>query len=126
MNTAGDEQEKCFRPPGSLPVMDFSSGLGIVSGPMEATKIPQTFCQTLPEFCKAVQDDIWWCEALFTIREAVKLPLMWKLWSHKDVNRLQKTTRRPGNLPARCAGMGSLPGFTVRALVMSGGGECLQ
>lgn len=106
--------------------MDAGSGVGIVSGPTEAAKTPPTFCQTLPESCEAVQDDIWRCEALFTIREAVKLPLMWKLWSHKDVNRLQKTARRPGNLPARCAGMGSLLGFTVRALNSSGGGECLQ
>lgn len=102
--------------------MDVGSAVGIVSGPMEATKIPPTCCQTLPEFCEAVQDDIWWCEALFTIREAVKLPLMWKLWSHKDVNRLQKTTRRPGSLPARCAGMGSLPGVYCTSLEFVGGG----
>lgn len=42
MNTAGDQQENCFRPPGRLPVMDVGSGVGIVSGPMEARKIPQT------------------------------------------------------------------------------------
>lgn len=58
-------------------------------------KIPQSFFPPAAEFREAVQAYIRWCEVLFTIREAVKLPLMWKLWSHKEVKRLRKTTRRP-------------------------------
>lgn len=34
-----------------------------------------------------VASDIGRYTVLFTVRKAVKLPLMWKLWSHKDVNK---------------------------------------
>lgn len=35
------------------------------------------------------------CEVCVTITEAVKLPLMWKLWSHGDVNGLPETQKGP-------------------------------
>lgn len=38
----------------------------------------------------------------FTVREAVKLPLMWKLWSHEDVNKLQRQHGALKRFPARC------------------------
>lgn len=31
--------------------------------------------------------NIQWYVVLFTVRVAVKLPLMWKLWSHEDINK---------------------------------------
>lgn len=35
------------------------------------------------------------CEECVTITEAVKLPLMWKLWSHGDVNGFPETQKGP-------------------------------
>lgn len=39
--------------------------------------------------------DIELCEVLFTIREAVKLPLMWELWSRKDVKQAPEDNAAP-------------------------------
>lgn len=39
---------------------------------------------------------------LFTVREAVKLPLMWKLWSHEDVNKPRRQHAALKRFPAHC------------------------
>lgn len=54
---------------------------------------------------EAIKASVWYFggeQFLFTVREAVKLPLMWKLWSHEDVNKLRRQHTALKHFPARC------------------------
>lgn len=106
----GCETFKCAEQSGKRQKTERESWISQDGDPLRSDgddRIPQTVFQPAAEFRKAVPADIGWCEGFCTIREAVKLPLMWKLWSHQDANRLQKTPRRPEKMAPILAGMGA-------------------
>lgn len=69
--------------------------------------------------------DIWRYAVLFSVREAVKLPLMWKLWSHEEVNKLRRQHTALKHFPAHCTWTRTVQWLSVRTGSCGKAAKCL-
>lgn len=83
---------------------------------MKQQMIVKTLCVKIEKQLSSASD-IWRYAVLFSVREAVKLPLMWKLWSHEEVNKLRRkhTHAALKHFPAHCTWTRTVRGLTVWA-----------